>query len=318
MSKKKIFTEDQLKNLTPEEIIDKIQHEDYSLLRTIGGEKLRREMVPVGVACHTVLNHFFHAKNPGNKEEYLNNVRKRLVKTLQKVAPATYDKNSFSNSTANGHVIGFNHPSLGEILRFILMKIDLMGDKPMLFPVNLPWYESIAKEYDRLKEIGIIITPTITPSTWEKLSIKEGDKNYAEAEKLKKAFRNIYTNTSYEIVKNGGVIFVAPAATRQKTVFKSKAVHDKQEKIIPTLSILAINIYKDESVESSFIPLAVKPPKNYKRGLNLFKRYELIVGEEMGAKYIRDTYKKDGKRLENFDWDFHKRIADKLPKDFLY
>ena len=71
----------------------------------------------------------------------------------------------------NGLVIGFNHPSLGEIARILTMKIDIMGDKPMYFPVNLPWYEALAPNFDRIKRLGIIITPTITPSTWKKMDL---------------------------------------------------------------------------------------------------------------------------------------------------
>lgn len=39
----------------------------------------------------------------------------------------------------------------------------------------------------------------------------------------------------------------------------------------------------------------------------------------MTAKYIQDTYFKDKTpdKLEGFSWEFHKRIADKLPKEFL-
>ena len=40
----------------------------------------------------------------------------------------------------------------------------------------------------------------------------------------------------------------------------------------------------------------------------------------MTAKEIRKKYfkTKNPKKLEGFDWDFHKRIADKLPKKFWY
>ena len=44
MAKKKLFSIDQLKNLSAEEVIDKMQHENYSLLNTLGAEKLRKEI----------------------------------------------------------------------------------------------------------------------------------------------------------------------------------------------------------------------------------------------------------------------------------
>lgn len=66
--------------------------------------------------------------------------------------------------------------------------------------------------------------------------------------------------------------------------------------------------------------MAVLPPKDYKRNLNFGKKYKLIPGEKMTATEIRKKYfkTKDPERLEGFDWDFHQRIADKLPKEFWY
>ena len=121
-------------------------------------------------------------------------------------------------------------------------------------------------------------------------------------------------------MREGGVIFVAPSATRQATVFKSKACYDKKEDIIPTMSMLAVRLYSDEDMKCDFLPLAVLPPEGYKRGLNFRKNYRLIPGEIMTADYIRKKFfkHKDTKRLEGFDWEFHKRIADKLPKKFWY
>ena len=45
---KKTFTLSELQELSSTDIIDKIQHKNYSLLKSLGAEKMRREMVPVG------------------------------------------------------------------------------------------------------------------------------------------------------------------------------------------------------------------------------------------------------------------------------
>ena len=86
------------------------------------------------------------------------------------------------------------------------------------------------------------------------------------------------------------------------------------------MAMLAIKLYSDPEVDCDFLPLAVLPPKGYKRGLNIRKKYQLIPGEIMTADYIRKTYfkTKNPKRLEGFDYDFHMRIAEKLPKEFWY
>ena len=310
---KQTFTDEQLKSLSAAEIIEKIKHENYSLLDTLNAAKLRKEMIPVGKVCHLVINYFVAAGNPTK-------ARQRIIKTFRKLAPAKYQKNAFPHDAKNGLVIGFNHPSLGEILRIILMKVDILSEKPMLFPVSLPWYEAIAADYDKLKSIGVIITPTITPSVWNKLNLTESDPLYATVNQLKRDFRNIYTTLSHDNVKNGGIIFVAPSATRQSTVFKSKDVYDKREDIIPTMSILALSLYQDPKMDCDFLPLAILPPKDYKRGLNLYKPYQLIPGKIMTATDIRKKYfkTKNPKRLDGFDYDFHIQIAKQLPKDFWY
>ncbi len=319
MGKKKTFTRKQLDELTAEEIIDKIQHENYSLLATLGAENLRKEMVPVGKACNTAINYFFGTTGPKNDPEKHNkSARKKLVRVLSKITPGSYS--GMPKDQKNGLVIGFNHPSLGEIARILTMKIDIMGDKPMYFPVNLPWYEALAPNYDRIKRLGIVLTPTITPSTWKKMDLREGTKLYEIGSRLKRNFRDIYTDLSHEAILNGGVIFVAPSATRQATVFKNEDVYEGQEEIIPTMSMLALKLYSDPKMNCDFLPMAILPPKNYKRGLNFRKKYRLIPGEKMTADYIRKKYfkGKNPKRLDGFDYEFHQRIADKLPKRFWY
>ena len=281
---------------------------------------MRREMVPVGKICRAAINYVLGTTGPKNMtSEHVKAARAKLVKKLAKLTPGEYA--GFPHDSKNGLVIGFNHPSLGEIPRILLAKMDVMGNKPMLFPVNLPWYEALASDYDRILKLGIVITPTITPSTWEKMGLKEGTVEYEVGMRLKREFRELYTRLSHEVVKEGGVIFVAPSATRQATVFKSRGVYEKKEPVIPTMSVLALRLYTDPEMKCDFLPLSVLPPDGYKRGLNFRKKYRLIPGEMMTADEIRKQYFKGGKvpkRLEGFDYDFHTRIAEKLPRKMWY
>ena len=317
--KKNVFTKKELVDLSGAEIIEKIQHDNYSLLDSLGAEDLRKEMVPVGKACNAAIKYFFGTTGPKDDEAKHNKAaRKKLVKMLSRLAPGSYS--GMPKDSKHGLVIGFNHPSLGEILRILAMKIDIMGDKPMYFPVNLPWYEALAPNFDKLRRLGVIITPTITPSTWKKMALKEGTQKYEAGSRLKHEFREIYTELSREAMKDGGVIFVAPSATRQATVYKNEKVYNKQEDIIPTMSVLALKLYSDPEIKCDFLPMAVMPPKNYKRGLNFGKKYRLIPGELMTAANIRRKYfdTPHPERLEGFDWDFHQKIAEKLPKKMWY
>lgn len=315
---KKVFDLEELKGMPAEVVIDKIQHENYSLLKTLGAEKLRKEMVPVGKICNAAVNYVLGATLAGeSEEEHSRRARAKLVKKLRRLTPGVYD--GFPSDPKNGLVIGFNHPSLGEIARILMMKMDVMGEKPMLFPVNLPWYEALASDYDRILQLGIIITPTITPSTWKKMEIREDTLAFEAGSRLKREFRDLYTKLSHDVLMDGGVIFVAPSATRQKTVFRSRAVYDKKDPIIPTMSVLALELYKDPKMKCDFLPMAILPPEGYKKGLNFFKEYQLIPGEIFTADEIRKKYmKKKADKLPEFDWDFHERIAKKLPKKYWY
>ncbi|MBQ6375502.1 hypothetical protein IJJ37_01025 [Candidatus Saccharibacteria bacterium] len=315
---KKTFSKEQLEKLSAEELIDKIQHENYSLLKTLGAENLRKEMVPVGKICNAAINYVL-GTTAGDEKEHSRRARAKLVKKLKKMTPGNYA--GFPQDSENGLVIGFNHPSLGEIARILMMKMDVMGEKPMLFPVNLPWYEALATDYDRILKLGIIITPTITPSTWAKMNLRKGTELFEAGSKIKREFRDLYTKLSHEVLKDGGVIFVAPSATRQTTVFKSREVYDKKEPIIPTMSVLALDLYSDAKMNCDFLPMAILPPEGYKKGLNFFKRYTLIPGEIMTAEEIRKQYLRGTKgatKVPEFDYEFHRRIAEKLPKKFWY
>ena len=319
---KKIFSLEELENLSAGEINRKIIYENYSLLNTLGAEKLRKEMVPVGKACNTAINDFIKTTGPKNDPvKHAKNARKKLVKVLSKLTPGEYK--GFPKDSEKGLVVGFNHPSLGEIARILTMKVDIMGEKPMLFPVNLPWYEALAPFYDKIKMLGIIITPTITPATWEKMvgmGLSKGTPLYTAGNRIKHEFRDMYTDLSHQIIKEGGVIFVAPSATRQAKVFKTPEVYNGEEPVIPTMSLLALRLYRDPEMNCDFLPMAVLPPEGYKRGLNFRKHYKLIPGEVMSAKEIRKKYFHDGTpdKLEGFDYEFHKRIADQLPQKFWY
>ena len=85
---KKVFTQKQLEDLSAEEINQKIIYENYSLLKTLGGEKLRKEMVPVGKACKSAIGYFISTTGPkSDPEKHAKNARKKLVKVLSKVTP---------------------------------------------------------------------------------------------------------------------------------------------------------------------------------------------------------------------------------------
>ncbi|MBQ6461221.1 hypothetical protein IJJ36_02190, partial [Candidatus Saccharibacteria bacterium] len=61
---KKTFTKKELETLSAGEINRKIIYENYSLLKTLGAEDLRKEMVPVGKVCKTAVGYFINSTGP--------------------------------------------------------------------------------------------------------------------------------------------------------------------------------------------------------------------------------------------------------------
>ena len=72
-------------------------------------------------------------------------------------------------------------------------------------------------------------------------------------------------------------------------------------------------------MDCDFLPIAIFRPEGYGKNLNFFKKYTLIPGEKFTAEEIRKKYlKKNADKMPEFDWDFHQRIAEKLPKKMWY
>ena len=88
---KKVFSEKQLKSLSAEEIIDKLQHDNYSLLKSLGAEKLRREMVPIGKICNAAINYVLGSTKKSSKideKERIKKARAKLLKHLKRLTKA--------------------------------------------------------------------------------------------------------------------------------------------------------------------------------------------------------------------------------------
>ena len=50
-----------------------------------------------------------------------------------------YDSHLQDDLSYASFVVGFNHPSLGEIFRLISLGFEAYPDKPFYFPINIPW-----------------------------------------------------------------------------------------------------------------------------------------------------------------------------------
>lgn len=263
-----------------------------TVLETLNAYNLKKEVRITGIICRSLLNYVSRSSD----DEKL---RKKAIKILDFIAPvkllADFPK------TNTGIVLGFNHPSLGEIFRLISLGFKYYPERNFLFPVNLPWFEELMPVEDKLNRMGVYIRPMITPSTETKLKkMCEGDpERLKKIQNTKVMYERQYMRTAKKIASEGSLIFVAPSATRQAEVI-SDHIH-------PTMTILAHMIYKGSETNTIFLPVTVFEPKHNNRMLNLFKTYGIYPCEPFSAAEVKELA---GNHSRDFDRAFLTRIDE--------
>ncbi|MBQ5340854.1 MAG: hypothetical protein J6W57_02455, partial [Oscillospiraceae bacterium] len=200
-----------LKERSGQEICDLLDSGEISILEELGAGDLRKEMDRVGRLCSFFIKQICRKKDDEG-------LRRRASLLIRAVAPSGMTGSlPQSDETV---VVGFNHPSLGEVCRLLYIGMESYPDREFLFPVNLPWYESIVGIIPQLNRLGINITPMMTPATEAKLNARfEGDQEKLDdIEFLRMVFDRRYIREIKSIAQKKGVIFVAPSATRQKKI----------------------------------------------------------------------------------------------------
>lgn len=229
--------------------------------------------------------------------------KKRLLCLLQTLVPVKTSGDKFVQRQNNAIAIAFNHPTLGEIFRLLIFVFQNYEGRKFLFPVNLPWYEAIAPVGETLKEMGIYITPIITPSTFLKMPKSSSLRG------LQTKFVQSYMKQCIAFTGSGDVIIIAPSATRQPTIFSSSAEYEGLEPMhVHTMSFLGLSLYRKKLLDQvDFLPILVIP-KGHTRGCNLFRNYEFYVCE-----YYRIVSKERKaetlKKCKKLDYDILSQIA---------
>lgn len=307
---------EEIREKSKEELLDDLNSCRYSLLDSIGCRKLRLEMFFPGLASSLIVRYLVWKAKKNSKENWTSTVKGYLIKLFKKRAPYRINESDHIPPNTGGIVIGFNHPSLGEILRLIALVSKYYAYDNYLFPVNLPWYEALCPVVDKMEEAGFKLTPIITPSTRKKIAKLTDEETMKVVDSIAGSLNGVYIDLCKKFVKNGDVIVVAPSATRQKFVYKTDAMLEKTEKIEPgTMSLLATTLARGaEYANASFVPVTVIPPEDYGRGLNLGGMYRFGVSEPFSLKEAAALSKEryGDCRGRAFDYEFLGRIAVKM------
>ena len=269
------------------------------------------------VATVLVSFYIFLSKLLGGKDWKLR-FRRFIVSVLKRPTPYHLDRGDILPKNEHGMIIGFNHPSLGEILRIIELLAKEYPENNYLFPVTLPWFEAFCPIVDKLGSAGIVITPIVTPIVLKKVEEIAGKEQADILTKMNRGFNSEYLKLCKEFLGQGDIIVVAPAATRQRTVYNTDAEIMKKTKIAPqTMSLLISTLSRDDSCKDvEIVPIAVKPGKDFKKGVNVGMNYCLGIADsftfEEAVKLTGEKYGDfNGRR---FDYDFLGRIASKMFK----
>ncbi len=278
-----------IRDYSGQELLERLDSGKLSVLDAIGAHDLKKEMIHVGRLCSFVV-----------RLVCLNNddstLRKKAAGVIRFAAPAKLlGKLPVCGDTI---VLGFNHPSLGEVCRLLYLGFLRYPDRKFLFPVNLPWYESMVPVIPKLERLGIRISPMITPATEAKLNRRfEGDeKKLKDVQYLKMLFDRKYIRGIKAISEQNGVIFVAPSATRQKEII-GDPVH-------PSMTALAHLVHKGDR-KALFVPVAVFAPKHGNRELNLFRSYYIEPCEPFHTEEVKELISEKDRA---FDYAFLRRI----------
>lgn len=266
---------------------------------------MRLEMVPVGIACRLILwfAELFARIGGGDFGQKL---RKSIMHVLNCGAPSRI--NGMFPHLDTSLVFGFNHPTLGEIIRLLAILECEYPNKNFLFPVNIGWYEVVAPVANRMEKLGLYITPTITPSTREKMAKILDEEHMKLVDKLTNEFNYDYLELCSKFVAEKNIIMIAPSATRQETVFRNEAQYYGSAKIEPaTMTLIALSLKRAKCKDYLFVPIAIVPPKRRNRRLNLFKIYRISPCTWIPAENVEKLCK--GRKFEHF---FLNSIADEL------
>ena len=278
-----------LKERSGQEICDLLDSGEISILEELGAGDLRKEMDRVGRLCSFFIKQICRKKDDAG-------LRRRASLLIRAVAPS--GMTGSLPQCDETVVVGFNHPSLGEVCRLLYIGMECYPEREFLFPVNLPWYESIVGIIPQLKRLGINITPMMTPATEAKLNARfEGDQEKLDdIEFLRMVFDRRYIREIKSIAQKKGAVFVAPSATRQKEII-GDYVH-------PSMTVVAHLVLKGGR-RATFVPVAVISPVLANRELNLFRRYRFIPCDTFSSEEVSEL---TAGRDRAFDFTFLRRI----------
>jgi len=274
----------------------------------------------VGPVCRLVLWYVLLGGRGPKDAEYWRKKRAKTVRAIRRFFPDNVS--GTVPGTARGLIVGFNHPTLHEILSLIAWSLERYPDRRNNYPTNLPWYESICTVAPDIRKLGVWITPLITQSTFSKLEkVHKGDEKTIDVlAQARDILLNHYFKAAVEFELTGDNTFSAPSAGRQVTIYPGEAAFQQDPgaaKLLPAMSGLMFRIARanrERKPDAIFLPVTVIPPKYRIRrlkGRKLCRRYNMIVGRGIPMEEARVLGR-------GIDYAFLQRLSENAPEEMWY
>ena len=310
----------------PSKIIDDISNSRISLLRSFGCWQLNLIFFWVRIACRFFLNLAeLRAKRFRNLKRQIA-LKNSLGTIFARGAPFVIDnpdafplleKRDEGKFLDCGLIIGFNHPSLGEIIRLMAICMIQYDTKRYLFPVNIVWFEALAPVIDRLSEYGFTLMPVITPSAKQTMCKYCSDGKAMElVDSLAFGFTRAYIAQASQFVEEKQIVLVAPSARRKYHIFSNPDEQKGKKPIEPQTMTTLARCLLIQKLGFAILPVAVIPPRNCSRGLNLLKPYQFSPCDVVLPDDVQNLCKeRDCQGIcRRFERYFLERIAEMLKK----
>lgn len=314
---------EKLKGMDVAELKKGLVARKLSVLKSLGASRLRAEMRVVGWVCQLVVWLIYRgAKDIWRGGYDLERPRRRTVRLVKFFFPVTLQLDEFEPSDRSALVIYFNHQSLFQVLAVIWYCQIRFPGKKCIFPVNLPWYEALCPVFEKLWGLGVCITPMITPSTNKKLmKIAGKDENRRDLISiLKLRFEEEYSKMVLEFLQSQGIVAVAPSAGRSDFIFPSKKAYQGLDaetiKSMPrtmTMIVFSLRRKKLENLRIDFVPFVATRERPAGRGLNVFRRHDIYVGQSQTFEEVLERVK-----VRAFDYECYARLAHFVPENIKY
>lgn len=257
---------------------------DKSILKDLHCEKLMHGKLVLRVWAKSFLRRVERSarKTPGateNPRTYRIACGLAIRKQTKKLA-AYYVDGDLPDSKG-GLIIGFNHPSLGEIVRIVIMLTDkLSPDTEIVFPVKLTYYEILEPFRRQFRQMfGVELMPIITPKLYADM-IELRPEYETDILRTEKKLQHNYLNKVYYVLRKNGAVIVAPAARRHDHIFTCGEQIAGCESITPqTMSLLELAIHQEQIDNCWFVPMLVIPPTKGNNWLNPGLEYGFVFGQ---------------------------------------